>query len=157
MKTLDISTLQSEQDYLDTSCPFCNGLGELENGEYCEECENGFFTIYWDMAFNVPYLSKDFDRARKHAFKHGWLLFEHDNEYWIAAGSCGYDFTWVRQSMILYLCGQIPIDYAESLSGGGYVFVSDSRKRTLIKETKKALYTQIRLTQMSIGDLNRIP
>lgn len=161
MKTLDLSVLRESDKYwfesVDMTCPFCNGESELPNGDYCEHCENGYFEIYWDIAFNVPYLSdsRSFEQARKVAFERGWLLFEYNDEYYIAAGSCGYDFTWVRQSIILYLCGEIPADYAHDLSSGGYVFVSDSRKRTLIKATKHALYREIRRIHMDIDYLNR--
>lgn len=159
MNTLNLATIRDNNEFedIDTTCPFCNGESELPNGDYCEHCENGYFAIYWDIAFEVPYLRNglSLEQAHQTAFKRGWLLFEYDNTYWIAAGSCGYDFTWVRQSIILYLCGDIPSEYAHSLSSGGYVFVPDSRKRSLIKATKTALYREIKHIHMDIDYLNR--
>ena len=36
----------------------------------------------------------DFERAKRTAWREGWLLLEDQNgDMWLAAGSCGYDFT----------------------------------------------------------------
>lgn len=90
-------------------CPDCDGTGRIP----CTECDLGDpddiqerdFEILWDTAFAIPYLKSgmEFIEAKRLAWAMGWLLFSYDNEYWIAAGSCGYDFTWNKARVALAL------------------------------------------------------
>lgn len=161
MNTIDLSIIREQNEYwfeeIDTTCPFCDGTGEDKKGDSCEHCDSGNFEIYWDICFEVPYLKDklDFDKARKIAFKQGWLLFMYNNDMYIAAGSCGYDFTWVRAKMILDLCGTMPIDYAHDLSNGGDVFVSDKNRKRIIRAQLKVLRAVIRNARFDIANLKK--
>lgn len=139
-------------------CPDCEGRGERESDD-CEECDsNGNFEILWDTAFMVPYLKSgiDFSEARKIAWDMGWLLFEYDNEKWIAAGSCGYDFTWVRANCILEICGDLPSWYAEELRSGGQVFVSPEQRTAIATAAAAALEYAVKRAQSSRDDMLKI-
>lgn len=141
------SLFSDELEYLE--CPDCKGEGTRP----CKVCidpddeSDEYFDILWDTAFNIPYLVSGltYDAARRIAWKRGWLLFEYDNEYWIAAGSCGYDFTWVKASLALELCGALPVYYVDSLQKGGNVFVSpEERVKIAVAAAKTAQMMALR-------------
>lgn len=170
MKTLNYTLIQDKDELwyesFDTTCPFCGGTGEREIEvlhttveKPCQHCdESGHFEIYWNTIFEVPYLkdSLSFEDAKKLAWRHGWLLVEYDNEYWLAAGSCGYDFTWVRAACILDLCGTLPIEYANDQSRGGYVFVNETDKKRIAEATIESLNHVIRNAQFDVAEMSKL-
>lgn len=141
-------------------CEECDGLGEVESDECCESCDgNGNFEILWNTAFLIPYLKSEleFEEARTIAWDRGWLLFRYDNELWIAAGSCGYDFTWVKAACALEICGDLPEYYASGLGGGGYVFIHNHEaKLAVIAAAKTSLGYKIQNAQRDIADFERL-
>lgn len=169
MKTLDFTTIQEKEywfENFDLTCPFCHGSGEREIdvlhttiNKPCEHCdETGSFEVYWNTLFEVPYLKNDldFETAKKIAWRAGWCLVEYDNDLWLAAGSCGYDFTWVRAAVIIELCGTLPIEYANDQTRGGHVFVSDVQKKQIVQATIESLTHVIRNAQFDIAELTKI-
>lgn len=155
MKTRQLEDIQSKEfwfeDY-DFTCPVCNGTGENpftneDDCRFCAERGGSYFDILWNTLFEVPYLKPglDFSRAKRIAWRLGWLLIADpdDGSLWLAAGSCGYDFTWPRAKVIIALCGQLPADYADAVSSGGYVFVSAQDARLIATEAIKANETVI--------------
>ena len=169
MKTLDFTAIQENENWFDSfdlSCPFCNGSGEqmievlhTTINKPCEHCdESGYFQVYWNTLFEVPYLKNglDFNNAKKTAWRAGWCLVEYNNEMWLAAGSCGYDFTWVRAAVILELCGTLPIEYANDQSRGGHVFVNDMQKKQIAQATIETLNNTIRNANFDIAELTKL-
>jgi hypothetical protein len=150
MKTRQLEDITSKEfwfENFDFTCPVCGGTGEnpFTNGGNCRFCaERGesYFDILWNTLFEVPYLKPglDFPRAKRITWRLGWLLIADpdDGSLWLAAGSCGYDFTWPRAKVIIALCGQLPADYADDVSSGGYVFVNAHDAQLIAREVIRA-------------------
>lgn len=126
-------------------CPLCEGLGSIDAEYECPLCgatdpEDGeYFEIMWNTMFNVPFLEMSWGEAREAAWQRGGLLFEHEGEYWLAMGSCGYDFTWVVAGILLEICGTIPTDYVTWITDSGHVFARDSERQKIALEVVNAI------------------
>lgn len=155
MKTRQLEDITAKEywfEEFDFTCPVCGGTGEnpfTNDGDcrFCSERGGSYFDILWNTLFEVPYLKPglDFARAKRIAWRLGWLLIADpdDESLWLAAGSCGYDFTWQRAKVIIALCGQLPAEYADAVSSGGYVFVSAHDARIIATQVIAANETVI--------------
>ncbi len=155
MKTRALNEITDREywfEEFDFSCPVCHGTGESpfdpnETCRFCNDRGGPYFDVLWNTLFEVPCLRQglDFARAKRIAWRQGWLLFSDpdDDSLWLAAGSCGYDFTWPRAKVLIALCGRLPAEYADAVSNGGHVFVSAQEARLIASEAIQANETAI--------------
>lgn len=167
MNTRHIDTFKDSDGIFDFDvyCPQCYGEGEIVNTETdereeCSFCEGTpYFEVMWNWAFPIPFLKDglSFEEARKIAWSQHWLLVkDSDDEMWIMAGKCGFDFTWDRAELVLDICGRLPYEHAESLSHGGHVFASDSKRTEIAKAAVEAMEHKLFRIHQDISAMKRI-
>lgn len=137
-------------------CPKCGGVGYWDCEDCddpgvipCEHCTEGYFEVMWNTAFEVKvwddYLDVDhgdskWNEAYKFAWDMGFCLIEHGRKRYLLMGMCGLDCTWIIHYTRWKLQGFLDDDDCyQCLGSGGYVFLSDERRRELCEYIKDRL------------------
>ena len=162
MQTLDFGAIMERDGWFDEYelyCPFCQGDGQDEDGDECEQCTGaGVFEVLWNTAFSVdvPH-GADREEARKTAWDAGFCLIEHNGADYLLMGSCGQDNTWVLHSLRWELQRYLePEAIAECLHSGGYVFVPPERRREMIAYFRQHLPTPDEYARNYARDMARL-
>ena len=111
-----------EWENWNTQCPFCEGEGQDENGEYCEHCEDGYLAMYWNTAWEIGLHDVSKDTIKDITANTNCLVvYSHKHDgYYLTLGGCGMDLTpslcdaWIRLGF-----GWLPLDWIDRLSRNG--------------------------------------
>lgn len=156
MDTLDFGEVMERDPewftHYDLVCPYCHDEPvEDEHGEIgeCEECNEGYFEVMWNTAFEVKvwddYLDVEchtakWNKAYKLAWDMGFCLIEHGQKRYLLMGMCGLDCTWIIHYTRWKLQGFLDQEDCYScLGSGGYVFLNDQRRQELCEYIKGRL------------------